>query len=1385
MKPSRRIGLLVLASVVLVPLPALALPTPDAVIGTVQVLPVLFGAVGAGAAWAARKLWQLLGGHKDARRPLATMAAAFGVAWAVTSWGLVAQLSERNTASNSADLAQMLRCDVGFHEHRARRTRDLQNGTLLPRVTVAALAAELARRFEEDPAYDPLLLSALNTRTAYDSGFLGVGPEGKRRYFEYVPPKQLVARLGRVPPSERASRDVVIEMLNVHENDLEGFVPILREFASVRLIERYGAVRAKGKEADYGRAGPGNAPTLFVREDDGSIRPAVFLPPEERRKGWPVPVFKIHFDEPHVRVPNMSALLSAEEAGEHVMNTPVVFTFGAGYPMDADIAAEFAYGLFSLRLDPANRTIDTRDPRNGERIIEVLREKDVFLFDLLDASDERLHEIVNAIGGRPFLTVPINGMAYPFGMDVPRAVERAAREKGQPFRYLGSTLQMADAVARLEIQMKSVSATGVLLDRVEGFLSLAVERAAGLVGSTGLALVLLGFSLRTVFLPATVSARRVKRLQRSILASRLDYLARSKVARRYLRLGPLYELPGALANLVFLVPFFATPAARLRGQSFAWVADLAAPDTVTAAILAVLFGVLAALMSGPGRAFVIFAGSAVAIALLAVFAVPAGMGLYACGGLVVAIAAELLAERAAKAALRRLSLESPPRSLEVSGECLTLAQAADVPEVGSKASALGKVARAARSTDLFQVPPAVVFRSFDRLNLPDPAAFAHEVLSRLRSKLANAEGMTFAVRSSAPGEDGAEASQAGRYVSLLNVPFSEVPEAIRTVLASYGGEAEKRGYRVGVLVQSMAKADLAGVLFTRSPRNGALAHVNYAEGLGDRLVSGEVEATEVFIARRSGAVRHAGARGPLCERLFLAGMAIERLFGRPEDIEWAYEEATDSLFVLQARPITAVEYDPAVLREQEKHIASVEGRPGPEGSERATWKRSDVREVVEDPSGFAASVLRETYAAGGSLTVASRELGLHVPSVTVVPLFGRLYEKSGVPFVSTLRFVAGSYWMKRRLVARGWPARLRAECAAPLPPSVLDATEPRELARQIVAHVRSFIRAVYPLAVEATVLAKLLQPSDPPEVHTIGTELFADLRRAAETGDVRAFVARWGHRSSSDYDPAAPDFGEDPAALLRYAEDFRGARLSSVAGARPGGDGAAAWVELVQLKELTKDRAVRYLRLVRPALLRLAALLEVDPGAVFVLPIESLSAFGDGGRTAAELVQEVTARAEEQAAWAAVSLPDEVSLPDLEFLGASAAPAAHAGAHDSGARFVATRKAFAGRALHLASLEPGDDVSGAVLVTDMLRPSLVKFYGRVAGIVSERGAYLSHAAIVGREAGVPIVVLARALTTLPRGAHVSVSEDGRVSHEERADAQSMRAGAAAALVAPG
>jgi pyruvate,water dikinase len=70
----------------------------------------------------------------------------------------------------------------------------------------------------------------------------------------------------------------------------------------------------------------------------------------------------------------------------------------------------------------------------------------------------------------------------------------------------------------------------------------------------------------------------------------------------------------------------------------------------------------------------------------------------------------------------------------------------------------------------------------------------------------------------------------------------------------------------------------------------------------------------------------------------------------------------------------------------------------------------------------------------------------------------------------------------------------------------------------------------------------------------------------------------------------------------------------------------------------------------------------------------------------------------------------------------------------------------------LARVEPGD-----VLITTMTAPGFNAALAVVAGLVTEQGGPLSHAAIMARELGLPTVLgLAGAASTIPDGATVLV-----------------------------
>jgi phosphohistidine swiveling domain-containing protein len=537
-------------------------------------------------------------------------------------------------------------------------------------------------------------------------------------------------------------------------------------------------------------------------------------------------------------------------------------------------------------------------------------------------------------------------------------------------------------------------------------------------------------------------------------------------------------------------------------------------------------------------------------------------------------------------------------------------------------------------------------------------------------------------------------------------------------------------------------------------------HSEFIEGLGDRLVSGESAATEILVGRDSGVTRPADAeKAAMIESLYLSGLAIEKLFGRPMDCEWAYNKTEKQLYLLQARPVTATEHEEAIVEEQTAHVATV---PATADFAAPRWKRSDVREVVDNPSGLAVSMLQETYSKDGAIGIAGERLGVHFDDTPMIRLFGQLYEPMATVSLGAVRTQLGMWRLKRRVASSGdeQVRRLKEECAKAPPKVELDATDARGLAKQIVDLFGVFVRDVYPTAFEATLLAKLATPAtDIPKVHTISADMFSDLVKLAGTGDPKPFVARWGHRSQSDYDLAVPSFGDDVEALVAYAGSFKGMSF-----ANDDGDHGETSVygELVKLKEVAKDRAVKFLRQGRAPLLRLADLLKIDREKIFMLPLSSLRAVADGSRAAKEIAAEIEAIAKREEAWKSVSLPDEVSPADIEFLRGEVVATEGDGASLTG-KFVATNKEFSGEVVHAASLDDNQDLSGAVLVVEALQPTVVKYFGRVTAIVSQTGAYLSHAAIVAREAGVPVVVLPKALSLLPHAGRIKVSSEGSVS----------------------
>lgn len=181
-----------------------------------------------------------------------------------------------------------------------------------------------------------------------------------------------------------------------------------------------------------------------------------------------------------------------------------------------------------------------------------------------------------------------------------------------------------------------------------------------------------------------------------------------------------------------------------------------------------------------------------------------------------------------------------------------------------------------------------------------------------------------AVRSSAVGEDGAAASFAGQFDSVLHVDSVEaLRRAVRVCWASYWSERSlcyraARNVRLGgmaVVLQRQVSARVSGVLFTRAPAGtpGAAGDdlvIECCPGLADRLVSGQVDPERLFVPRAGATATGSvpSTAGLLSaddvHALTDAALRLERELGAPQDVEWSIGD-DGRLWVLQTRPITA------------------------------------------------------------------------------------------------------------------------------------------------------------------------------------------------------------------------------------------------------------------------------------------------------------------------------------------------------------------------------------------------------------------------------------------------------------------------------------------------
>lgn len=207
-----------------------------------------------------------------------------------------------------------------------------------------------------------------------------------------------------------------------------------------------------------------------------------------------------------------------------------------------------------------------------------------------------------------------------------------------------------------------------------------------------------------------------------------------------------------------------------------------------------------------------------------------------------------------------------------------------------------------------------------------------------------------AVRSSASAEDSSAASWAGELETYLNTTRGELLPAVkkcwsslftpRAIFYRFEKGLAETYVSVGVVVQKMVQSEVSGVAFTANPvtQNRGEMIIEAGYGLGEAIVSGMITPDNYLVDKgelvlldvnvneqEKMIVKHEEGEGAVVNKhldvphekrskqklagkhiLELAQLCadIERHYGSPQDIEWAFEGG--KFYITQSRPITTL-----------------------------------------------------------------------------------------------------------------------------------------------------------------------------------------------------------------------------------------------------------------------------------------------------------------------------------------------------------------------------------------------------------------------------------------------------------------------------------------------
>ena len=611
------------------------------------------------------------------------------------------------------------------------------------------------------------------------------------------------------------------------------------------------------------------------------------------------------------------------------------------------------------------------------------------------------------------------------------------------------------------------------------------------------------------------------------------------------------------------------------------------------------------------------------------------------------------------------------------------------------------------------------------------------------------------------------------------------------------------GVSLSVVVQVMVPAEASGILFTANPLSNARDEVvvDAAWGLGEAIVGGLVTPDHIVADKATGAIKQiaigdkavmtvptatgteereveAGKRraqvlnAAQVAELVKLGAAIETHYGTPQDIEWCL--ANGEFYIVQARPVTTLPPEPVRWES-----------PIP----RAKWlKDVQAAEWTTEPL----SPLGATTTLATMIAARQRKLPMQ-QSPWYALVNGWLYIRADFRL---LWLVIGPLGLVLNMLRRTLNGHQRVRRTWPTPLAILVSLEKTKLAKlsdvELQTHADRLLKALgwwwWEISFDAAaalmgeqLIGKMEIPklADPAVLFRGNDSLLLEaeraLRHATNTGNTEAYLAQFGHFVESA-DPVHLTLRESPDLLTQHLAVARQSTLgpderlqrtrdermaaerlvNALGGLR--GFLACHLLTLGQSYAAHVDDAVfhfqRVLALARATFLEVGqrlAHLGVVERVEDVFYLERSELWAPPADIAERVVQRRLLREQQKrlappAFIPPLSDPAWGSDPQWKmFSSALGAVVLQRGVQEhNGRRILVGTPGSPGRARGTARVITGPDDFprfhlGDVLVAHATTPIWTPLFNIASAAVTEVGGPFSHAAIVAREFGIPLV----------------------------------------------